>query len=113
MLAAVAALAAAEDRRARDRRVAHQHRVGEARGRNTWTISTSLLRQAAVATLVYGIVVLFAAWLSGPTRLAIGSRRTLAPYLREPAIAYGGLTLIVIVLLAGARRPRPVRRSPR
>jgi hypothetical protein len=77
---------------------------------NTWSISTSLLVEAATATLIYGIVVVFAAWLAGPTAWATSTRRTLAPFLREPRFAYGGLALIVLLLLAWG--PTPAFRKP-
>lgn len=71
----------------------------------TWDISTSLMVDAASATILYGIVLVFSAWLGGETRLATGARRVLAPYLREPAIAYSGLALIVLLLLAWQPTP--------
>lgn len=71
----------------------------------TWDISTSLMVDAASATILYGIVLIFSAWLGGTTRLATGTRRALAPYLREPAIAYSGLAVIVLILLAWAPTP--------
>lgn len=71
----------------------------------TWDISTSLMVDAASATILYGIVLVFSAWLGGETRLATGTRRVLAPYLREPAIAYSGLALIVLLLLAWQPTP--------
>ena len=77
---------------------------------NTWSISTSLLVEAASATLLYGIVVVFAAWLAGPTAWATSTRRALAPFLREPRFAYGGLALIVLVLVAWG--PTPAFRKP-
>jgi len=77
---------------------------------HTWSISTSLLVEAATATLIYGIVVVFAAWLAGPTAWATSTRRALAPFLREPRFAYGGLALIVLVLLAWG--PTPAFRKP-
>ena len=76
----------------------------------TWSISTSLLTEAATATLMYGIVVVFAAWLAGPTAWATATRRGLAPFLREPRFAYGGLALIVLLLLAWG--PTPAFRKP-
>ena len=78
---------------------------------NTWSISTSLLVEAASATLLYGIVLVFAAWLAGPTAWATSTRRALAPYLREPGFAYGGLALIVLLLVAWG--PTPAFRKPR
>lgn len=71
----------------------------------TWTITTSLLQQAAVATLGYGLVILLAAWLAGPSRLAVGTRAALAPWLEEPRFAYGGLAVIVLLVLAWGPTP--------
>jgi hypothetical protein len=71
----------------------------------TWSISTSLLVEAATATIAYGVVIVLAAWLVGPTGLAVGARRGLAPYLREPRYAYGGLAVIVLLLLAWGPTP--------
>jgi hypothetical protein len=72
---------------------------------DTWSISTSLLVEAATATLLYGIVVVFAAWLAGPTAWATATRRGLAPFLREPRFAYGGLGVLVLLLLAWGPTP--------
>jgi hypothetical protein len=59
----------------------------------------------ATATLIYGIVIVFAAWLAGPTAWAVGTRRGLAPYLREPRFAWGAFAVIVLILLAWAPTP--------
>ena len=77
---------------------------------NTWSISTSLLVEAASAAILYGIVLVFAAWLAGPTAWATSTRRALAPFLREPGFAYGGLALIVLLLVAWG--PTPAFRNP-
>jgi hypothetical protein len=71
----------------------------------TWSISTRLLEEAAGAMLAYGIVIVLAAWVAGPTASAVATRRALAPYLREPRFAYGGLTVIVLLLLAWGPTP--------
>jgi hypothetical protein len=76
----------------------------------TWTIGTSLLDQAATATIWYGAVIVLVAWLAGPTRLATGVRRLKAPFLREPRYAWGGLAAIVLLLIAWG--PTPATRSP-
>ena len=76
----------------------------------TWSIGTSLLQEAAAATLAYGIVIFLAAWLAGPTGLALTFRRALAPYLRDPRYAYGGLAAIILFLLAWG--PTPATRKP-
>jgi len=75
-----------------------------------WSIGTSLLVQAATAAIAYGVVIVAAAWLAGPTAWAVAVRRALAPYLREPRFAWGAFGVIVLVLLAWA--PTPAFRQP-
>jgi hypothetical protein len=70
-----------------------------------WSTGSSLLVDVATATLIYGVVVVFAAWLAGPTAWAVGARRALAPYLREPRFAWGAFGVIVLVLVAWAPTP--------
>ena len=66
-----------------------------------WDIATSLLFALAVALIAYGIVIVVAAWLAGPTRPATALRKLFAPSLRDsPAVAYsvaGGLLLLVVL----------------
>lgn len=76
----------------------------------TWSIGTSLLVQAATATIAYGVVIVVAAWLAGPTRAASGVRRELAPYLREPRYAWGAVAAVVLLVVAWG--PTPATRSP-
>jgi len=71
----------------------------------TWTISTSLLVQAATATIAYGVVVFLAAWVAGPTRAAVATRAGLAPWLEEARFAYGGLAVIVLLVIAWGPTP--------
>jgi hypothetical protein len=74
-------------------------------------IYSSLLVEAAVATIFYGAVVVLATWLAGQTAWAVAVRRTVAPYLRQPEIAYGALAVLVgIVFLWWA--PTPATRKP-
>lgn len=75
-----------------------------------WSVGTSLLVDVATAAIVYGVVMVFAAWLAGPTRAAMATRRTVAPYVREPAIAYGTLALVVVLLVWW--QPTPAWRNP-
>ena len=67
-----------------------------------WNIGTSLLRDIAVAMIVYGIVIVASAWLAGPTRPATEIRKALAPTLRDsPAVAYctvGGVLLLLVLI---------------
>jgi hypothetical protein len=79
--------------------------------RETWTIATELLRQAATATIFYGAVMVIGAWLAGPMRWAVATRRALAPYLREPAIAYGALAVILAVVVLWWA-PTPAMHNP-
>lgn len=69
----------------------------------SWAIGTQLLRNVGINVLIYGIVIVFAAWIAGPARPARWSRRTLAPTMRDhPVVIYGAVALILfLVLLAG------------
>jgi Ca2+/Na+ antiporter len=69
----------------------------------TWAIGTELLRNVGENAIVYGIVVIFAAWIAGPSRPATWCRRVSAPTMRDHAwVLYGLVTLVLIlVLLAG------------
>jgi hypothetical protein len=77
-----------------------------------WTIATPLLTEAATATLGYGVVIVLAAWLAGPTRAATAVRRGLAPFLRERAYAYGALAVIVLLVLNWSPTPATRRVVP-
>jgi hypothetical protein len=61
--------------------------------------------------VIYGIVIVVAAWLAGPTSSAVGIRRALAPTLRDhPVRVYGtAAVLYLLVLLWG---PTPALRQP-
>jgi len=68
-----------------------------------WSIGTSLLRTVAVSAISFGILVVIAAWLAGPTRLATNLRREAAPYLRErPASAYAVVAVVFLALILWA-----------
>jgi hypothetical protein len=69
----------------------------------TWAIGTELLRNTGLNAVIYGIVIIFAAWVAGPSRPATWVRRTLAPTMRDhPLVIYGFVSLVlVLVLLAG------------
>jgi len=77
----------------------------------TWVVGTSLLKEVAVSTIGYGVLMFLGALLAGPTRTATAIRRFLAPYLREPGLAYVGLlALLGIGILWWA--PTPATRNP-
>ena len=66
-----------------------------------WAIATTLLYDIAVAMIVYGLVIVVAAWLAGHTRPATALRRALAPTLRERPVAvyaavYAALLLVIL-----------------
>jgi hypothetical protein len=64
----------------------------------SWTIATSLLLETGQSILAYGIVIVLAAWLAGPTTWATSIRRAITPYLRQPRYAYGGLAALLVLL---------------
>jgi hypothetical protein len=66
---------------------------------HTWTILTPLLREATVAGIFYGVILVIGAWLAGPTGAAVAVRHALAPYLRPALIAYSGFAAIVAAVV--------------
>ena len=68
-----------------------------------WAIETQLLRNVGVNAVIYGISIMFAAWIAGGSRSATWVRRVLAPTMRDrPLVLYGAVTLVLLlILLAG------------
>jgi hypothetical protein len=66
--------------------------------RSAYEIGSSLMAETGQSILAYGIVIVLAAWLAGPTRWATSIRRALTPYLRQPRYAYGGLAMLLLLL---------------
>jgi Short C-terminal domain len=64
----------------------------------TFEIGTSLMLETGQSIVAYGIVIVLAAWLAGPTRSATSIRHALTPWLRQPAYAYGGLAALFLLL---------------
>jgi hypothetical protein len=77
---------------------------------DVWTVSTTLLVEAAESAIAYGVVIVLGAWLAGPTRPATATRRFLAPFLRDPRWAFGSVAVVVLILLAWG--PTPATRKP-
>jgi hypothetical protein len=78
--------------------------------RDTWSVASSLLIEAAQSSIAYGVVIVLAAWLAGPTRWATGARRGLAPALADWRLAFGGILVIVLILVLWG--PTPATRNP-
>jgi len=70
-------------------------------GSAAWGIGTELLRSVAYAIILYGVAGLIGAWLAGPTRLAVASRKRLAPLFEDQAwIVYGAVAVLFLLVLA-------------
>jgi hypothetical protein len=68
---------------------------------DVWLIGTSILGQIGEATLAYGVILVLAAVLAGPTRIAVATRRSLAPILNEQPWLAGGVALgLYLIVLA-------------
>jgi len=65
---------------------------------HAWQIGTSLLKDMAESLIIYGVVMVIAAWLAGPSKVSTSIRYALTPYLRQPKYAYGTLVGILILL---------------
>jgi hypothetical protein len=68
-----------------------------------WAIGTQLLRNVGINVVLYGSLVVFAAWVAGPSRPAVALRRVSAPTMRDhPIVVYGFVSVVLlVVLLAG------------
>src|SRR6185437_9255767 len=62
-------------------------------------INTAILGQIAGAIIAGGAVLVAAAWVGGPARVAVGLRRTIAPFLRQHEIACYAITVAVMALI--------------
>lgn len=68
-----------------------------------WTIATSILRDAAVALVVYGLIVVLAGVIAGPSRVATRVRSWLAPaFRRHVVVVYAVVVTIFLILFAWA-----------
>jgi hypothetical protein len=68
-----------------------------------WSIGTALLVTVAVSAIAFGILVVIAAWLAGPTRIASSLRYEAAPYLRERrGTTYAVVAFVFLVLILWA-----------
>jgi hypothetical protein len=66
-----------------------------------WSIGTGMLRDVAQAAIIGGVPLVLAAWLAGPARAAVATRRRLAPLLREhEGAAYGVLAGVLVLIVA-------------
>lgn len=66
--------------------------------RAVWFIETDLLRDIGLALLLYGALMVVAGILSGPSRVATGTRRLLAPAFRRHVAAVYAVTALVFLL---------------
>jgi hypothetical protein len=77
---------------------------------HAFAIGTSLLYDLAIAMITYGLIVVLAAWIAGPTRPAHALRRALAPSLREH-LQYVYATAALLLLLVVIWGPFPSTRE--
>jgi hypothetical protein len=66
---------------------------------DAWDILTSLLRDSGFTQVGFGVILLVAVWLSGPSPSATGSRRWLAPYVERAELAFGGAAALLLLLV--------------
>jgi drug/metabolite transporter (DMT)-like permease len=69
----------------------------------SWAIGTQLLRNTGINAVIYGLGIMFAAWIAGASRPARWVRRVLAPTMRDhPIVIYGAVAVaLFLVLITG------------
>jgi hypothetical protein len=73
----------------------------ERSGHRLWLIWTEILQQTGRAVVFYGVVIVLAATLAGPTGAAVATRRRLAPAFRErPGVVWGVVAGAYLLLVA-------------
>jgi choline-glycine betaine transporter len=71
-----------------------------------WSIGTSLLREMAIALVIYGSVALAGAWLAGRTRPAVAIRRMLSPrFGAQPGIVFGVVAFVYLLVVLWGPTP--------
>lgn len=63
------------------------------------SIATGILKEIADAFVLVGAVVVAAAWLAGPARIAHTARHAIAPFMRRHAAATFGITAAIMVVV--------------
>ena len=70
-------------------------------GNEIWQLATGMLREIAIALIVYGLVAIVGSVLAGPSRVGVTVRRWLAPAFRQSVvIVYAVVIAIFLILLA-------------
>jgi hypothetical protein len=65
-----------------------------------WAVETQLLRNVGINVLIYGIFIMLAAWIAGPSRPARWVRRVSAPTARDhPWVLYTLLAFLLLLIL--------------
>jgi len=72
-------------------------------GHEIWSIATGMLRDIAIALIVYGLVAIVGSVLAGPSRVGVTVRRWLAPAFRQSVwVVYAVVIAIFLILIAWA-----------
>jgi hypothetical protein len=78
--------------------------------RDAWRIISAPLGLGAITTAAVGVIMLLGAWLTGPHRFAVRARTVAGPWLSDPRYAYGGLVVVLLLLIAWG--PTPATENP-
>lgn len=67
--------------------------------RDASDVATEMLSEIAGATVLIGVVLVFAAWFAGPMRSMTAARRAITPFLRDHPDRAAGVTAVILAIV--------------
>ena len=67
---------------------------------DAWSVLSGLLGAQSWSLIAYGVVAILGAWFAGPSARAKRARKSVAPWAKEPLVAYTAFVVLILILLA-------------
>lgn len=67
---------------------------------DAWSVLSGLLGAQSWSLIAYGVIAILGAWFAGPGARAKRARKSVAPWAKEPLVAYTAFAIVILILLA-------------